>query len=62
MLVNSYQEKDQGTPLLKCLTDFEIDAKLTVLNVNAGFLHSSLAIGRGLATKIVVKCEELCTL
>lgn len=37
MLVNSYQEKDQGTPLLKCLTDFEIDAKLTVLNVNAGF-------------------------
>lgn len=95
MLVNSYQEKDQGTPLLKCLTDFEIDANLTVLNVNAGFFAkrrlsnlgiltgvkiikkraaplrgpielivkgSSLAIGRGLATKIVVKCEELCTL
>lgn len=95
MLVNSYQEKDQGSSLLKCLTDFEIDTKLTFLIVNAGFFAkrrlsnlgiltgvkiikkratplrgpielivkcSSLAIGRRLATKIVVKCEELCTL
>jgi len=93
MTDNLYQEKDQGAPLIKCLTDCETGSEITVLDVNAGFnakrrlanlgivpgvkiiknraaplrgpvevivKGSSLVLGRGLAAKIVVKCEKRC--
>jgi len=86
-------EKVNGIPLIKCLTECEMGESVVVLRVNAGFKAkkrlaelgvvpgseivksksapwkgpieilvkgSSLVIGRGLASKIVVKCNKSC--
>jgi DtxR family Mn-dependent transcriptional regulator len=37
MSTNSDNEKKQGTPLIKCLTECDKGTELTVLSVNTGF-------------------------
>ena len=91
--INKKDKENNGTPLIKCLTECEKGEKVVVVSVNAGHKAktrlanlgvvpgtkimktknapfkgpleiivkgSSLVIGRGLASKIIVECNGAC--
>jgi DtxR family Mn-dependent transcriptional regulator len=91
--IHSKENRNNGTSLVKCLTDCEKGEEVVVLRVNAGHKAktrlanlgvvpgtkitktknapfkgpleiivkgSSLVIGRGLASKIIVECNGAC--